>query len=74
MKIIKHIELVCKVYHDEPVMRLRYLDDEKFEESSLYSVGEINNILHLRKLGDLLGSFGIGTKLAENFTFQLTKD
>ena len=74
MKIVHHVDFVCKVYHDEPAMRLRFFDEEEFQESSLYSVGEINNILAVWQMGGLKGSFATGTKLADNFSFQLVRD
>ncbi len=74
MKEVKYFEIVCKVYHGTPVQRLRYEIDGELVESSLYTPKEITNLLCLWKLGELVGSFGIGTKLAENAGFILCEE
>ena len=63
MNIIREYEIVVKIYHDEPVARIRYSVNGEKEESNLYSLGEINNMVKMWEYDELLGSFGIGTKL-----------
>jgi len=76
MKTINYYEIVCRTYHQTPVMRLRYHDTDKndIEESQFYTPVEITNILTIWRMGELLGSFGIGTKLASDATFILCED
>ena len=72
METILYFEIVMATYHDSPVGRLRCLLNGKVEESNLYSPDELNNLIQLWKMGELQGSFAIGTKLAQNANFQLT--
>lgn len=71
MNIIREYEIIVKIYHDEPVARIRYSVNGETEESNLYSLGEINNMVKLWECDELLGSFGIGTKLARGARFTL---
>lgn len=75
-QVISYYEIVCKTYHNTPVMRLRYCDDKTNEivESQLYTPAEVTNLLLLWKIGDLCGSFGIGTVLSDNARFILCED
>lgn len=67
MKIIRHFEIVLSTYHNEIVGRIR----TDSEESALYSMPEINNIIALWRMGELYGSFGIGSELASDSTFAI---
>lgn len=67
MNIIRHVEIELQIYHGEIVGRLR----TETEESSLYSLGELINIIRLWKMGELLGSFGMDSQLAEDASFGL---
>lgn len=67
MNIIRHVEIELQIYHGEIVGRLR----TETEESALYSLGEITNMIRLWKMGELLGSFGFDSELAEDATFGL---
>ena len=72
MKIVAYYEIVCVTCCGEAATRLRYEVDGADHESSLYSPGELNEILHHWREGTLLGSFGVGTVLAKDARFQLT--
>ena len=72
--LVKYYEIVMLVYHGTTVARLRYTDGDRIEESGLFSPREINNLLMLWKDGGLLGSFGAGTRLAPDATFQLCSE
>lgn len=67
MNTIRHVEIELQIYHGEIVGRLRTETDE----SALYSLGELNNILQLWKNGDLLGSFGFDSRLSDDASFAL---
>lgn len=69
MTTIKYFEIICKVYHGTPVQKLRYELNGEIVESNLYTQKEITNIITLWKMGELLGSFGIDTVLADNAGF-----
>ena len=71
---ITYFEIVCKVYHGTPVLRLRYGAGDAVAESNLYTPAEVMNILALWKEGRLLGSFGQGTKLISNPLFALYEE
>lgn len=60
-------------YHDSIVGRIVYTnpDNDRLEESSLYSLSEINNIITLWKMNKLCGSFAIGHSLADNASIEL---
>ena len=66
--IIKYYEIVITSYHGEPIGRIRL---DTGEESALYSIKELNNIIALMKQGVLLGSFAVDCILSDNATFQL---
>ena len=69
--IVNYLEIVIKVYHDEPVARLRYTLNNEVHESALYSLQEINNVLVLWRMNELQGSFAFGHTLAKDFQFQI---
>jgi len=57
--------------------RIRFLkteDKESIEESQLYTVPELNEILSAWKREELMGSFGIGYKITGNTSFQLIQE
>lgn len=62
MQTIREYTIELQVYHDEVIGRLQY----EGGESGLYSLGELQNIIGLWQSGGLMGSFGIGTVLADN--------
>lgn len=67
---VHHYKIHITTYHDEIVA---YLSFEN-ERSQIYSLKELTNIIELWKFDGLMGSFGIGTKLAGNATFELVSD
>lgn len=74
MQKVNHYWIECQNYHNEIVARIQYRDfANQLQESALYSLGEIGNIVALWKAGELLGSFGIGSTLSESAVFTLTQ-
>lgn len=72
MHEIDYYEIEFKNYHGQIMGRIRFVNKEnKKEESNLYSISELNQILTNWKTGKLLGSFAIGTKLSKNHNFQI---
>lgn len=71
MQEIDYFEIVVSRYHDEIVARIQFANGDKLEQSALYSLAEINNILMLWKMGELMGSFAMNCKLSEKFRFQI---
>lgn len=76
MKNVTYYEIVIKTYHGEPVGRIRFSAGcmNNIEESALYSIPELNNILTIWRAGDSLGSFGIDYTLSPDATFQLVQE
>lgn len=70
MKTILAFTIELQIYHDEIIGRLQYIDPvtKELQESGLYSLREIENIIQLWRDGYLMGSFGVGTQLANNPT------
>ncbi|MBS4041669.1 MAG: hypothetical protein KGZ81_13860 [Flavobacteriales bacterium] len=67
MHIVKKLEIELSTYHGEIVGRVWYVkNDQSVDCSNLYSLPELNNIVSLFKMGELMGSFGIGHKLAND--------
>jgi hypothetical protein len=63
--IVKTYTVELQTYHDEIVGRLIYKRaDGSTDESTLYSLGELNNIVALWRADALMGSFAIGATLA----------
>lgn len=71
MTEIDYFEIEVSKYHDDIVARIQFVNNGEVEQSSLYSINELNNIITLWAMGELLGSFAIGTKLAKQFKFQI---
>lgn len=71
MDIIRYYEIVIKTYHGEPVGRLRFERNGTPEESALYSIPELNNLILLLEQGAGLGSFAIGCQLEKGARFTL---
>lgn len=71
MKTIDYYEIEIGTYHGEPVGRLQYHNQGVLDCSNLYTMQELNNILMLWRMGELKGSFAIGSKLADNAAFQI---
>lgn len=65
--IIREYTIQLQTYHDEIIGRLCFNHpDTGLQESALYSIPELNNIVALWQDDALLGSFGIGTVLARD--------
>lgn len=69
--VVTHYQLRCVQFHDETVAALRFESPTGIQASELYSLPEIANVLANWRNGWLKGSFGVGTILAENATFDL---
>ena len=67
MRTISEYHITLSTYHDEFVARLSFED----QESSLYSLSEVGNIIELWKMGALCGSFAIGTILSDRASFAM---
>lgn len=59
---IKQINIVKKEYNGIDYYRIKFLD----QESQFYSRREVNDIIEYWQKDQLLGSFAISYKLAEN--------
>lgn len=72
--IIRHYSIQLQTYHTEIVGRLQFNhpDTGTLEQSGLYSIGELNNIVQLWQDNALCGSFAIGTTLARDAACTLT--
>ncbi len=74
MKTVHHYWIELQTYHDEIVGRLQYRDEAgALQESALYSLGELSNLVELWKTDGLLGSFGIDSVLSESAVFTITQ-
>ncbi len=62
MKTVHSFTIKTSLYHDQIVGRI-VADGE---ESALYSLPELANIITLMKMGGLMGGFFIGKVLADN--------
>lgn len=63
--LIRQYTVQVQTYHDTIIGRLIFTrDDGTIEESNLYTMQELNNIVALWRDDALMGSFAIGTKLA----------
>jgi len=71
--IIRHYSIELQTYHTEIVGRLCFKHpDHGVQESGLYSLPELNNIVAMWQDDALMGSFAIGTKLARDARLTLT--
>lgn len=69
--IVREIEIQSRLYQGQSYFRISYVrEDGEVEESSLYTTEEILEILKNWQEGKLLGSFGIGHRLAENYVVR----
>lgn len=67
MHIVKKLEVELSTYRGEIVGKIWYVkNDQTIDCSNLYYLQELNKIVALFKSGELLGSFGIGHKLADD--------
>lgn len=64
MRIITEYTIQLQIYHDEIIGRIVF----EGQESSLQSLSELENTINLWRIGELKGSFGINTKLAQKAT------
>lgn len=72
MQIVRDYTIELQTYHGEIVGRIQFFNSRnECEESALYSLGELRNIIQCWKAGELLGSFAIGSKLNPYATFEL---
>lgn len=73
MHKVNKIFIQLSTYHDSIVSRIVFINPStnKTEESGLYSISEMNNIITCWKLGELLGSFAIGCILVDNAQIEL---
>lgn len=63
--IVHQYTVQVQTYHDSIVGRLIYTRaDGSTDESALYSMAELNNIVALWRMDALMGSFAIGATLA----------
>ena len=67
MRTVSEYNITLSSYHDEFVARLSFED----QESNLYSLVELCNIIDLWKMGALCGSFAIGTILSDKASFTI---
>lgn len=72
--IIREYVIELQIYHDEIIGRLQFTnpDTDTVEQSGLYSLPELNNIVAMWQDDALMGSFTIGTKLARDARLTLT--
>lgn len=71
--IIHEFDIQLQIYHDQIIGRLCFKHpDHGVQESGLYSLPELNNIVALWQDDALMGSFGIGTVLARDARLTLT--
>lgn len=69
---VNHYTVELQTYHDSIVGRLCFTrDDGTTEESALYSVSELNNMVDLWRMDQLLGSFAIGARLSDGAQCRL---
>ena len=67
MRTVSEYQITLSLYHDEFVARLSFED----QESNLYSLVELCNIIELWKMGALCGSFATGTVLSDKASFTM---
>lgn len=74
MQTVRHYWIELQTYHDEIIGRLQYHDEEGvLQESALYSLGELSNLVELWKADALLGSFGVGSILSQSAVLTITQ-
>lgn len=74
-KKVNYYEVIVKTFNRQPIISFRYIKSEtETEESVWFDVTQANEVLHNWRNGSLLGSFGIGTVLAKNASFQIVKE
>ena len=74
MQTVKTYTLALSTYNGEIVGRLRFQNAQgETEESALYSLGELSNMLALWKMGAMLGSFAINSILSPSADFQMVQ-
>lgn len=72
MQTVKAYTLALSTYHGEIVGRLRFENAKgETEESALYSLSELSNMLALWKTGAMLGSFAINSTLSPSAVFDM---
>ena len=73
--LIDYYELHLSTYHNQPLVRLAFVNAKgEVEESSLLYPKEANEVIANWKRGELLGSFAIGTILAKDADYQIGTD
>jgi hypothetical protein len=70
--IVNEYKIKLSQYNSNIVGRLSFLDEQgREEESALYSLDELTNIIQLWKVGHIVGSFAIGTDLAVDAVLRI---
>lgn len=64
--LVQNYSIEVSHYHGKLSTRLHYKKGDAFEASQLYTLDELGHIVAAWKKGELLGSFGMGTMLAQN--------
>ena len=71
--IVNQYTIKLQTYYDSIVGRLCFTrDDGTIEESALYSIPELNNMVDLWRMDQFLGSFAIGARLSDGAQCRLT--
>lgn len=74
MYIVRHYNIELQTYHDKIVGRIQFFNSRnEWEESALSSLSELRNFLECWKADELLGSFAIRCKLAQDALFSMSQ-
>ena len=70
--IVNEYKIKISQYNSNIVARLSFLDEQgREEESALYSLDELTNIIQLWKVGHIVGLFANGTVLASDAVLRI---
>ena len=70
--LVHYYELHLSTYHNQPLVRLAFVNAKgEVEESNQLTAKEANEVIMNWKRGELLGSFAIGTILAKDADYQI---
>lgn len=71
---VKFFTIELQVYSGKIVGRLQFINANKeTEQTSLYNLEELTNVIYNWRNNQLVGSFAIGTTLAKDAGFQLVQ-
>lgn len=71
---VKFFTIELQGYYGKIVGRLQFINANKErEESALYNLEELTNVIYNWRNNQLVGSFAIGTTLAKDVGFQLVQ-